>query len=392
MRVLRLSGFILAAFALLAVPVYFAMPFFSPVPSGTQASLYPAVSDAVCGNGLIEEAEICDDGNVLIGDGCTGCMVEEHYACSGEPSVCMRSFSKTCGDGLLQQPEQCDDANTYNGDGCGRLCTVELGYSCRGRGPSMCGLEGTLCGNGVPEQGEYCDDGANEDGDGCSAFCKLEPHYVCEGTPSVCHVLSLETDGVIDSPSSTPIVSGGFSAETSEEFKEIKELNEIKESRFSSLSSSSPSSPSYRPRTRLEASYGDTPRPLPALPPRSGCGDGILLAPEACDDGDLTPDDGCSATCAVETGYLCSGAPSQCAIACGDGIIAWGETCDDGGNNSGDGCSASCHTEDGYFCNGAPSACKRPAICGNQVIETGETCDDGNFTTGDGCSAQCASE
>jgi cysteine-rich repeat protein len=43
------------------------------------------------------------------------------------------------------------------------------------------------------------------------------------------------------------------------------------------------------------------------------CGDGILGAPEACDDGNDASDDGC-VDCAVTPGYLCNGAPSKCTL------------------------------------------------------------------------------
>ena len=43
------------------------------------------------------------------------------------------------------------------------------------------------------------------------------------------------------------------------------------------------------------------------------CGDGILVGAEQCDDGNLTSADGCSALCAIEAGYSCTGQPSVCA-------------------------------------------------------------------------------
>ncbi len=93
------------------------------------------------------------------------------------------------------------------------------------------------------------------------------------------------------------------------------------------------------------------------------CGNGIRQTGEACDDGNKTSGDGCSATCTVE------------APVCGNGIRQTGEACDDGNKTSGDGCSATCTVE--------------VAICGNGMLQPGEACDDGNKTAGDGCSATC---
>lgn len=61
--------------------------------------------------------------------------------------------------------------------------------------------------------------------------------------------------------------------------------------------------------------------------------------------------------------------------ACGDGVLDAGEACDDGNTVSCDGCSASCTRSD--------------ATCGDGVPECGEPCDDGNLTDGDGCESDC---
>jgi fibro-slime domain-containing protein len=106
---------------------------------------------------------------------------------------------------------------------------------------------------------------------------------------------------------------------------------------------------------------------------RSDCGDGVLAADEACDDGDDNGAeyDGCSEECRL-TPY------------CGDGIVqeAFGETCDDGRN-------LGARPED---C--APGCQSIGARCGDGVVQTeaGEECDDGNEVSLDGCSAECRIE
>lgn len=69
------------------------------------------------------------------------------------------------------------------------------------------------------------------------------------------------------------------------------------------------------------------------------CGDGTIQSEqgEACDDGNLRDNDGCSSTCVCEAENTC-----------GDGLYVEGcnnEECDDGNNNDEDGCSATCETE-----------------------------------------------
>lgn len=89
-----------------------------------------------------------------------------------------------CGDGLVDNAELCDDGNDVSGDGCDEHCTVEVGWQCTRDDPSVCT---TVCGDGIYVAGqEACDDGNAVDGDGCSALCHVEDFYSCSGDPSVC--------------------------------------------------------------------------------------------------------------------------------------------------------------------------------------------------------------
>ena len=70
-----------------------------------------SVSTPVCGNGILEEGEECDDGNLINHDGCSNECKNEEYNIS------------LCGDGILfVGHEECDDGNNINGDGCSNLC------------------------------------------------------------------------------------------------------------------------------------------------------------------------------------------------------------------------------------------------------------------------------
>jgi cysteine-rich repeat protein len=79
----------------------------------------------VCGDGEVHDdpgdpanREECDDGNQIVGDGCTACRLDA-------PSV--------CGDGVTAFDEACDDGNVTNGDGCSSSClgeeTLSLAWS-----------------------------------------------------------------------------------------------------------------------------------------------------------------------------------------------------------------------------------------------------------------------
>jgi cysteine-rich repeat protein len=119
------------------------------------------------------------------------------------------------------------------------------------------------------------------------------------------------------------------------------------------------------------------------------CGDGLVTGGEQCDDGGLSSGDGCSATCTVEPGFSCMGAPSLCQHICGDGLIVIGEVCDDGNAATGDGC-ADCGVEEGWHCSGEPSICA--PICGDGLTLGTEECDDGeeNASVTSCCSETCS--
>ena len=89
---------------------------------------------ASCGNGILEGAEECDDGNTTPGEGCTAeCKLETDWACPTPGSPCISTV--VCGDGIMSGKEVCDDHNTLDDDGCSADCkTIEPGWSCPAAG------------------------------------------------------------------------------------------------------------------------------------------------------------------------------------------------------------------------------------------------------------------
>jgi cysteine-rich repeat protein len=76
----------------------------------------------VCGDGVLDVNEECDDGNDVNNDDCL--------------DTCAAA---SCGDGFIRASnENCDDGNAVPSDGCGTMCEVELYYRCIGEGPSSC--------------------------------------------------------------------------------------------------------------------------------------------------------------------------------------------------------------------------------------------------------------
>jgi cysteine-rich repeat protein len=122
------------------------------------------LSDESCGNGVFDPLanEICDDSNVIGGDGCSAdCLSDE-----------------SCGNGVFDSlaNEVCDDSNVVDGDGCSADC-----------------LSSEVCGNGILDApvGEVCDDSNTIAGDGCALDC-------FSGAPLVAEDFEPEASGGID--------------------------------------------------------------------------------------------------------------------------------------------------------------------------------------------------
>ncbi|MSP26029.1 MAG: DUF4215 domain-containing protein, partial [Myxococcales bacterium] len=92
----------------------------------------------LCGDGVVEAAEQCDDGNTVDTDACrTACVAAE------------------CGDGVVHKgKEGCDDGNASDTDECLTTCVS------------------ATCGDGIVQaEVEECDDGNASDTDECLTTC-----------------------------------------------------------------------------------------------------------------------------------------------------------------------------------------------------------------------------
>jgi len=375
--------------------------------------------DVICGNGVVEGKESCDDGNDVPGDGCeadctfscedpvTQVKCDDDNPCNGsevcsEKHVCEAGtplpdgtscgagkvcgagmcIDETCGDGIVNGNEECDDANIVNGDGCD-----SCKFSCVSNDPTR------DCSNIDQCVGTTCDDATHTCG-------------MPLGDGKVCAMGSVCKNGAC-----TPTV----------------------------------------------------------------CGDGVVDPGEDCDDGNLANGDGCDADCTLScanpmtdcpaapacqvatctamntcanvadttvNGQMCGAPDLVCqngaclppAVVCGNGQVEMGEDCDFGaGNGPGTGCETTCKFScqmdadcaDANTCNGAEtcvavmvggqagkqcaagmpaadcSACAggfcgggqcKPSACGDGCIGAGEQCDDSNTKNLDGCSSACKFE
>lgn len=299
-------------------------------PSGTTcAAVQPVCITNACGNGIVDNGEVCDDGNIMDGDGCSancgsreGCgdgvlnsaageICDDHNNTDGDGCAHDCRSIEVCGNGIKDIHEACDDGNTVNGDGCDNNCTI------------------SACGNGVIVGTEVCDDGNTVDGDGCDANCK----------PTGCG------NGVV---TGTEVCDDGNTVDGDGCDSNCKP---------------------------------------------TGCGNGVKTGAEVCDDGNTVNGDGCSSTCLslevcgnhiTDVGEVCDdgntvsgdGCSANCKSSeiCGNGTVDVGEVCDDGNTLPGDSCSPDCKSGLG---------------CGNGFVDPGEECDDGNADDTDDCRSNC---
>src|SRR5690606_36605099 len=102
------------------------------------------------------------------------------YDCSTEGEPCINTV--VCGNGVLEGDEACDEGEEFTTEGCAEDCSaITDGWSCPRPAKSCVALP--VCGNGLRERGEQCDDAQDppEDGDGCSESCLEEDpdNYFC---------------------------------------------------------------------------------------------------------------------------------------------------------------------------------------------------------------------
>jgi cysteine-rich repeat protein len=320
-------------------------------PAGTTSAemWFDSVALGSCGNCNIEFAtgELCDDGNVTDGDGCSA-------SCEFE-----------CGNGSIESPEQCDDSNFAFGDTCTPSCRTMTTCdtcatsSCGADVDACLGLEGvaasgpargmqlsTLCSrlrDCMHDTGCHLDTAvAHQPNPGGAAAGPAPEHCYC-GTAGVDCLDAGEANGTCRAQVEAAL-------ETDDPYQIIQRVG-----------GADPAYPAFRAATDLiacegTACAGQCARPL-------ACGNGFL------EDRSYT----FAATFKFTIDRLlqpCSDTYTHTGFGCSF------EECEDGNTTDGDGCDSDCFLE----------------ACGNYLKQGGEDCDDGNLLDGDGCDSNCVAE
>ena len=258
----------------------------------------------VCGDGVLNGAEACDDGNQDDTDACVaGCK------------------AAACGDGFQRAGvEGCDDGNLVNTDTCTSAC------------------QPAACGDGYQQAGvEQCDDGNQVAGDCCAtsctveAGCEIEPNNTCAAASppvaapttikaSITPVgdqdflaftvpatadLKIETfqgaTGTCPSPADTVIQFRGADCTTvidSDDEGGINSCSLLDSTLDTALRRVAPGT--YYVRVEDYQNNGTIPNYLVQISFNALCGDGLKQGTEQCDDGNLANGDGCASNCLIE--------------------------------------------------------------------------------------------
>jgi hypothetical protein len=181
---------------------------------------------AVCGNGVLEYSEQCDDGGTVSGDCCSATCTSETAGnscndgsvcttvdqCDGAGS-CVGSSPLNCDDANLCTTDSCDSvtgcANTNNTISCtdGNACTTAdicSGGACVGGAPPNCD-DANLCTSDSCDTGSGCVNANNtlscDDSDACTTVDICSGGSCVGGTPPNCDDANLCTTDFCDSES-----------------------------------------------------------------------------------------------------------------------------------------------------------------------------------------------
>lgn len=322
-------------------------------------------SIAACGDGVIQQREECDDGNIEFQDGCSpSCEIEDGASCwnVGEPPAVSSRCCAPCAAGSYRTGCVIQ-GDPYDAGRC-QLCPENTFKPDRGSWDSMCQdcPPGEQSGRGAeycasdppcdagffrPAEGEACRPCAagTYKPDSGSALDQCDPHKTCQPGFFLDGYSTTNPGTCEPCPPST--------------YKDVTGDWETRCTPCPAGSSSDTTGNNDRDSCRCGEGYVNTNQPPPAFCDDinecldenvcevnaecvntegsfvcSGeCGDGVTdgytTSNEACDDGNVAIGDGCSTTCTIEANFDCdnSQSPSECSCVDNQYTQAGGQEC-----------------------------------------------------------------
>ncbi|CAK63539.1 unnamed protein product (macronuclear) [Paramecium tetraurelia] len=310
----------------------------------------------ICGDGIISDLEECDDGNNIQFDGCYQCKLECQTSCTR----CIRGLCyecltygwiinidtlqciENCGDSIVIGSEECDDGNNLDENDncyqCKRLCRNDC-KTCSPDGKICldCQVIGfkpqsyycvNTCGDGYlavdpyGRNSEECDDFNIVANDGCSTTCK----YQCQTT--ICKVCQngkclecidhyyLNTNNNKCLEICNDNVKVGY-----EKCEDMNTL--LYDGCYNCQLSCQPSCLNCQTTGCLQCQVGFR---LIENKCQNICGDELIVSGEDCDDGNISPYDGCH-FCQFHCGFNCQVCQSGRCLGCQLGFKLFNGVC-----------------------------------------------------------------
>ncbi len=357
---------------------------------------------SICGDGILQPTEECDDGNTVAGDCCspTCTLVAAGTVCRATAGqcdvaeVCTGSSGVCPANGFVTDGTACNDGNA-----CSQMDTCQAG-TCTGGNPvvctasDQCHVAGScnpttgVCSNPVAPEGKACSDGnACTQTDTCiNGACNGANPVTCTALDQ-CHVAG--TCNSATGTCSNPNIADGTTCNDSDACTQTDSCQ----------------SGACTGNNPIVCAASDQCHDVGACNPTTGvCSNPNSADGTACDDGD-----GCTQTDACQTGACAGGNPVMCTASdqchgvgtcdslsgnCSNPILPEGTTCDDNDAcTKTDACSAG-------KCNGmAPVVCSASdqchdvgtcdsttGMCSNPASADGSACNDDNVcTVGETC-------
>lgn len=404
----------------------------------------------ICGNGLLEPGEQCDDGDVppLQADGCVNCVRSCQGTCSNFPfapacnanSSCV--FTQNC---VFNSGPPAQSICTYNGYTCNSfsapcptnyICTSGTCRRTIGGGANQAACNaGTLCptstgtcnciavcGDNVTTGVEECDDGSVFGSDGCNGCLCSTPtgslsnlitnSLVCaEGQPLVVqgNISYPSWAQIFNATCSTASTTGTLNCNSNTCICTVPAPAQPWDPAGIAVNFTVIVRNTICPTRTVVLRAGTLVDVSSELPCTDFCGNGVLEEGEACDDGNQVNSDGCS-NCVRDCTFSCSNLPLRACQQNSDCTVT--PTCTPAGPSRSCRVNTDCADANqcppGWSCasvaaycflNTNPASCPCPnttGICGNPVctqtcgdavVQGTEQCDDGTLAGDDGCAA-----